>query len=442
MAPIKLVREACLTSIKGFLSARSRKQQHEQRHEKKMQAQQLAEQRKKAAESKGSIAKQKGASKHAVFDLELAAHDSILEVAQDTDNATGASSTPVVFRASDVVKALADKNPCRLNMLVFKAGLMQQSGVDFEARVLRNATEVREALLTFCGDRATILMEGNDVLSQVYMTGVKRGHESVATELRSIATVRAMMSPATSTLMIMAPFAELAKHVASSFGMSDAAGVTLREIRRFFMELSQAELDTMATQCRLHHSVLQANDVIVIPAGYVVAEKATGIVSLGVRINFVQPDPVGMASLAQLIALVNDKALPSSAQEAIDLMKHAVEAMKENNVLPLEAGARNIPSPLTPARLGALQASAAASSGEIPPMEEGAILSRGDEAAEAAKAGQAAAATEAGADAATEAIVKTDAAADAAGAGQEDAAAEGATERVDIEAAAGAEAAA
>ena len=77
--------------------------------------------------------------------------------------------------------------------------------------------------------------------------------------------------------------------VATHFQMVRSKPCTLAMIKQEFEKLSQAEMDDMASHCRMYVGTAQYGDLIGLPSGYIVAQKTTSPIFAAFQVPLVQP---------------------------------------------------------------------------------------------------------------------------------------------------------
>ena len=119
---------------------------------------------------------------------------------------------------------------------------------------------------------------------------------------------------------------------------------TLLDAKKFMKDLTQDDLDAMAARIKVHSIAVRTHDLLYIPAGYLIAEKHTAALSLGLRLCCVHqassPEPAfGLAYLASLADSV------AGQSDVLQLMRAARNALLTDDVkAKYDAAKEGIPS--------------------------------------------------------------------------------------------------
>ena len=215
-----------------------------------------------------------------LYDLDCALVDEVPEVRAVNDVAN--PSLPFILKSSEVVVTLANSSPCRLNMLVFKAGLIKAS----EARTqstMQKADNVRPTLIKHVARLGQTILDHHQILHDVVLFGSKRGAEYVGLDRTCMFTAKALASPTSSIHYFLFPLNKVLKYIDEKCG----AAATILEVKKWLKNISQEALDMAAAAHIVHRCILMTNDILVIPAGWLVCEKTLNTVATGIQINFV-----------------------------------------------------------------------------------------------------------------------------------------------------------
>eukprot|EP00969_Alexandrium_andersonii_P028307 1236183-Alexandrium_andersonii.AAC.1 len=118
-------------------------------------------------------------------------------------------------------------------------------------------------------------------MQTVYICGCKRGYEMISPEMKAASSCRVLVSPQSSVFLCCAPYNSLAEYIQKLRGHN--ARVTVQDIREHFTRIAQPGLDAMAEMgVPIYHTVQQTNDVLYVPAGWVIFEQGLGGNSTGV----------------------------------------------------------------------------------------------------------------------------------------------------------------
>ena len=120
-------------------------------------------------------------------------------------------SLPAVIRTCAAAIKAGEENPCKLNLLVFKAGL-QRSTARREQRVLQNAHEVQKNFVEHVFSQPDeLLSEQLGPMKLVHIFGAKRGCEWVGSEPNCVGSLKAYMVKPSSVMTIILPLASVVK---------------------------------------------------------------------------------------------------------------------------------------------------------------------------------------------------------------------------------------
>eukprot|EP00969_Alexandrium_andersonii_P138469 6123588-Alexandrium_andersonii.AAC.1 len=190
--PLKVLREACSNSIRSFSAAKNAKKRDEVATEKK-QAQDLANKRRAAANATGKQdPKRLRAGMYGIFQCDFDGLSAIPVF--DPDSAVSeinarALQRPFIAKSAAVAEKVGNENPCRLNIMVFKAGMAQNTKFS-ETRTLAGASAVRSQVLAACIGEVELVNESDETMQSVYIYGCKRGFGMISPEMKAASSCR------------------------------------------------------------------------------------------------------------------------------------------------------------------------------------------------------------------------------------------------------------
>ena len=179
LQPLQLLVQACHSSCSGLTAAQKSKQKQVEAQERKMVAsakrQAASKQKAKAATTSHAVALPAAESTFKLFDMplekmqELPVHPSMDDVLKGDPG----SQVPFVIRNSEIL-GMGERNPCRINLLVFFAALTRNTAMLKETRVLLKGQELHTQLYNMTCDPVEPYLLKDD-LNTTYMFGSKRG---------------------------------------------------------------------------------------------------------------------------------------------------------------------------------------------------------------------------------------------------------------------------
>lgn len=259
LKPVSVVMAAVQSSITGLASAKKAKARDDEQAAKRAVAKAKAEAKFKAKEGAtlSGTRKSAGGSLYKAFDVSIS---NDIPVPDALDSADG--SGPYILRSADIVTKLGEANPCRLNLLVFKAGL-SRSSVPREQRSLSGAAAARDELLQHAVKDGIRVLRSHPALSSVSVFGSKRGAEFCGlVDTTCMGVVRAYMVEQSAATIIVVSTAALARHLrqgrTSAVDNSDCSKpINLLDLKLYLKTLSQEALDGILTSVPVFSGFVQ-----------------------------------------------------------------------------------------------------------------------------------------------------------------------------------------
>ena len=111
--------------------------------------------------------------------------------------------------------------------------------------------------------------------------------------------------------------------------MAKPSSPSLAEAKTFVKELGQQDFDDFMARVSVHSTILQPNDVLYLPAAYLVMDKHVGALSMGLRFSCLQRCAFSHPAfgLADLATLAEWKMIAGPAQQALDVMRASRDAL-------------------------------------------------------------------------------------------------------------------
>jgi hypothetical protein len=284
----------------GFSSAQKQQVREVESERKKAEAKAKSKAKAKAvADKSASQGFRNPSSIYNVFELDLTCLDEIPEVS--SFNTVNDVELPFVVKPAGFVTELASQNPCRLNLLVFKVGL-QRASEGRQQSSLQKAEAVRQEILKNILDSKDLVLDDEAILNEVVCFGSKRGNEHIGLDPTCMFVAKSFMTPLSSVCYILCSLAKVFAHLNAK---AIAASPTVVDVKKWLKALTQEQLDEAASEQMIYHGIVQSDEVLVVPAGWFLAEKTMCQVACGIQVSFARLCPSSVASLKALVGLAN-----------------------------------------------------------------------------------------------------------------------------------------
>lgn len=298
--PVAVLLNACKSSMLGFTAAQKQQVREIETERKKAEAKAKSKAKAKSVAAKANSRGFKNPSSiYNIFELELTSLDEIPE-APSLDKVMNVE-LPFVLKPAGFVTELASKNPCRLNLLVFKAGL-QRASEGRQQSSLQKAESVRQEILKNVVDSKDLVLDDEAILNEVLCFGSKRGSEHIGLDPTCMFVAKSIMTPSSSVCFILCSLAKAFAHLTAK---AIAASPTVVDVKKWLKALSQEQLDEAASEHMIYHGIVQSDEVLVVPAGWFLAEKTMCQVVCGIQVSFARRCPSSVDSLKALVGLAN-----------------------------------------------------------------------------------------------------------------------------------------
>ena len=218
---------------------------------------------------------------------------------------------PFIIRPGlvEAVVKIATSAVCRLNLAVFIAGLTK-SALSSDTRVLNGTTEQKDALLSALADPSNPwLLQSMAPMAETLLHGEKRGHERVGLESKGVGSIMAIVQEGSTASVIACPVSDLVSNL-------EAAGkVTgLKQMKTFFADIEQPQVESMVASCTLWAGTLQHGDVFYLPTGWLLCQKCTSAVFTCFQIPAVRASHEGVEATPLLLNMMPAPASADSAE--------------------------------------------------------------------------------------------------------------------------------
>ena len=230
---------------------------------------------------------------------------------------------------SQAVSDLAEASPARLNLMVFSANLLKDSGTVADLRVFGQGQGVRDAMFSLAFADPTKLLLTSDPqypqLSTTYVHGGKRGAEYVGFQLHAMGSLKCYLTPGCSGRVVALEWLSLQRFLVQDQGSQG----DLANARAFLQTCSSQEVTAMVeagVQCCYHE--IQSGDLLCLPLGWLIAEQTCSVSSNGFQATFLYGSRQTRCALLPLMHMAPPENTSPQVAEGVKLMKAALAALE------------------------------------------------------------------------------------------------------------------
>ena len=269
---LEFVCVVCRSAVSGFQSAK-------RTFEKDVESQKLksdAAAKKQAVQAVVKRNQKKPNSEgdpHSLFSMDLRSE---VEIA-DSKDIVGSSrwTLPWIHRNCEAVLDATNKQPLRLNSLVFKANF-NKAASSFDIRILKGANAIRSDVLSSGPSASDLLCDTEEGKDQLHIFGLKRSQENVALSPNSCGALLGLTEPRSTMDIFAFEFLEMKRYIEENGCLDEGSTASYQDVVEWVREDIVDVTAAMPAIPPVYRGSIAQGDLLSLPPGWLFGLHSTG----------------------------------------------------------------------------------------------------------------------------------------------------------------------